>query len=288
MLIARAIADGPKLESRLDHLQQELADRNMGLASASMLDHCGHVVEIAVAGDDGLALAEAIDAALDSPDRLIAHDTIQVPRLFVSDMDSTMIGQECIDELADFAGLKEKVARITEAAMRGELDFESALRERVGLLAGLPESAISDCLEQRITPTHGARALVSALKDAGAHCVLVTGGFHHFADSIGEQLGFDRVVGNRLAVENGVLTGELAWPISDGATKRNVLVEELDRIGEGARALAMGDGANDAPMLREADYAFAFQGKNAAKEAANGRIEGPDLRVALDLLMQAD
>ena len=253
-----------------------------------LLQHDAGPLELAFADGETRELCGHLSCVFEGADILVAQEAFVMPLLFVSDMDSTMIGQECIDELADFAGLKEKVARITEAAMRGELDFESALRERVGLLAGLPESAISDCLEQRITPTHGARALVSALKDAGAHCVLVTGGFHHFADSIGEQLGFDRVVGNRLAVENGVLTGELAWPISDGATKRNVLVEELDRIGEGARALAMGDGANDAPMLREADYAFAFQGKNAAKEAANGRIEGPDLRVALDLLMQAD
>ena len=253
-----------------------------------LLRHEAGPLELAFADGETRELCSHLASVFEGADILVAQEAFVMPLLFVSDMDSTMIGQECIDELADFAGLKEKVARITEAAMRGELDFESALRERVGLLAGLPESAISDCLEQRITPTHGARALVSALKDAGAHCVLVTGGFHHFADSIGEQLGFDRVVGNRLAVENGVLTGELAWPISDGATKRNVLVEELDRIGEGARALAMGDGANDAPMLREADYAFAFQGKNAAKEAANGRIEGPDLRVALDLLMQAD
>ena len=282
------LADNAGLQRGLAKAEEYFASIGNPVVERRLLRHDAGPLELAFADGETRELCGHLASVFEGADILVAQEAFVMPLLFVSDMDSTMIGQECIDELADFAGLKEKVARITEAAMRGELDFESALRERVGLLAGLPESAISDCLEQRITPTEGARALVSELKDAGAHCVLVTGGFHHFADPIGEQLGFDRVVGNRLAVENGVLTGELAGPISDGATKRNVLVEELDRLGEGARALAMGDGANDAPMLREADYAFAFQGKNAAKEAANGRIEGADLRVALDLLMQAD
>ena len=282
------LADNAGLQRGLAKAEEYFASIGKPIVERRLLRHDAGPLELAFADGETRELSGHLASVFEGADILVAQEAFVMPLLFVSDMDSTMIGQECIDELADFAGLKEKVARITEAAMRGELDFESALRERVGLLAGLPESAISDCLEQRITPTEGARALVSELKDAGAHCVLVTGGFHHFADPIGEQLGFDRVVGNRLAVENGVLTGELAGPISDGATKRNVLVEELDRLGEGARALAMGDGANDAPMLREADYAFAFQGKNAAKEAANGRIEGADLRVALDLLMQAD
>ena len=282
------LADNAGLQRGLAKAEEYFASIGKPIVERRLLRHDAGPLELAFADGETRELCGHLASVFEGADILVAQEAFVMPLLFVSDMDSTMIGQECIDELADFAGLKEKVARITEAAMRGELDFESALRERVGLLAGLPESAISDCLEQRITPTEGARALVSELKDAGAHCVLVTGGFHHFADPIGEQLGFDRVVGNRLAVENGVLTGELAGPISDGATKRNVLVEELDRLGEGARALAMGDGANDAPMLREADYAFAFQGKNAAKEAANGRIEGADLRVALDLLMQAD
>ena len=282
------LADNAGLQRGLAKAEEYFASIGNPVVERRLLRHEAGPLELAFADGETRELCGYLASVFEGADILVAQEAFVMPLLFVSDMDSTMIGQECIDELADFAGLKEKVARITEAAMRGELEFKSALQERVGLLAGLPESAISDCLEQRITPTEGARALVSELKDVGAHCVLVTGGFHHFADPIGEQLGFDRIVGNRLAVENGVLTGELAGPISDGATKRKVLVEELDRIGEGARALAMGDGANDAPMLREADYAFAFQGKNAAKEAANGRIESPDLRVALDLLMQAD
>ncbi len=141
-----------------------------------------------------------MDEHLGSTDGLIAEGFATIPRLFVSDMDSTMIGQECIDELADFAGLKDRVAAITERAMQGELDFESALRERVGLLSGLEEGAIQRCLDERITPTPGARTLVQTLKAKGCRTVLVTGGFHHFADPVAEMLGFERVVGNRLAV----------------------------------------------------------------------------------------
>ena len=256
----------------------------MSLASASMLDHCGHVVEIAVAGDDGRALAEAIDAALDSPDRLIAHDTIQVPRLFVSDMDSTMIGQECIDELADYAGLKDRIADITERAMRGELEFETALRERVGLLEGLGEDAIRRCLDDRIAPTPGARTLVQTLKAKGVRCVLVTGGFHHFADPIAAMLGFDRVVGNRLETADGKLTGRLSGPVSHAETKREVLEEERDSLGEGAIVMAAGDGANDVPMLRIADYAVAYCAKPVAREAAGGAVTSGDWRRMLDLL----
>ncbi len=187
--------------------------------------------------------------------------------------------QECIDELADFAGIKDKVADITERAMRGELEFESALRERVSLLHGLGERAIDNCLVERIRPVAGARTLVQTLKARGCRCVLVTGGFHHFADRVAEQLGFDRVVGNRLAVANGQLTGELAGPVSDASTKLATLKEERDMLGEGARVLAAGDGANDIPMLQAADYGIAYRAKPAARDAASGRIVSEDLTV---------
>ena len=124
----------------------------------------------------------------------------RLKRLLVADMDSTMIRQECIDELADFAGLKAEIAAITERAMQGELDFPAALRERVGLLAGLEEAAIDRCLVERIAPVPGAAVLVATLKAHGCRTVLVTGGFHHFADPVANQIGFEHVVGNRLAV----------------------------------------------------------------------------------------
>lgn len=194
-----------------------------------------------------------------------------------------MIGQECIDELADFAGLKDQVASITEKAMRGELDFASALSERVGLLEGLEESAIDRCLAERIVPVSGARALVQSLKAKGCRTVLVTGGFHHFADRVAEQIGFERVVGNRLGVSEGKLTGQLAGPISDASTKEATLREEAEQLGEGATILAMGDGANDIPMIQAAHHGIAYRAKPVARDASDGWIERGDLTSVLKL-----
>ncbi|MEM1052003.1 MAG: phosphoserine phosphatase SerB [Pseudomonadota bacterium] len=219
-----------------------------------------------------------------SYDSLFASELIRVPHVFVSDMDSTLIGQECIDELADYAGLKDQVADITERAMQGELDFESALRERVALLKGLPEVAITQCLDERISVNPGAKELVQTLKAKGCKTILVTGGFHHFADPVGEHLGFDIVVGNRLGVADGKLTGELDGPIVDSATKKAVLEREVKAIDPLAISVAIGDGANDVPMLEAATYGFAYYAKPKAREAADGRIDRGDLATVLSLL----
>jgi len=206
-----------------------------------------------------------------------------VPGLFVSDMDSTMISAECIDELADFAGLKPQIAAITERAMQGELDFRQALAERVGLLKGLSETAIGQCLAERIKPMQGAKVLVETLKAKGCRTVLVTGGFHQFADPVAEWLGFERVVGNRLEVADGVLTGGLVGPISDSATKKATLLEELEALGD-VHTLATGDGANDIPMIEAAHYGIAFEAKPKARAAANGWVDRGDLTAVLRLL----
>ena len=256
----------------------------MPLASAAMLDFCGNVLQLTLPHGEVRAVIDALDTHFGKCDLLVADHEIEVPRLFVSDMDSTMIGQECIDELADYAGLKQRVAEITERAMRGELDFAAALEERVSLLDGLDECAIDRCLAERISPVPGARTLVSTLKAKGCRTVLVTGGFHHFADPVAEQLGFERVVGNRLAVSGDRLTGQLAGPISDASTKLATLVEERALLGDGARVLATGDGANDIPMIAAADYGIAYRAKPKANEAANGRIVSEDLTTILSLL----
>lgn len=242
------------------------------------------VVEFQFAEADPDAVNPIIDAHFGTVDRLIASEMVELPQLFVSDMDSTLIEQECIDELADFAGLKEKISDITERAMQGELDFETALLERVGLLQGLSESAIDQCLAERITPTPGAKVLTQTLKAKGVRTVLVTGGFHHFADRVAEWLGFDRVVGNRLGVAEGALTGLLDGPVSDANTKLATLQEEAAKLGEGARVLASGDGANDIPMLEAATYGFAYRAKPKAREMANGRVDQGDLTAILSLL----
>ncbi|NNC52113.1 MAG: phosphoserine phosphatase SerB [Erythrobacter sp.] len=284
MLIARLIAEATGLETRLDAASKALDAAGMPVAAATMLDFCGDVLQISMPHGDRKQAAAILAGHFGDIDMLVADHDIEIPRLFVSDMDSTMIGQECIDELADFAGIKEKVADITERAMRGELEFESALRERVGLLEGLGERAIDNCLTERIAPVPGARTLVQTLKTKGCRTVLVTGGFHHFADRVAEQLGFERVVGNRLAVANGHLTGQLAGPVSDASTKLATLIEERASLGEGARVLATGDGANDIPMIEAADYGIAYRAKPKARDAANGRIASEDLTAILSLL----
>ncbi len=284
LLIARLIADPATLESRLEAMTAALVDTSVPVAHAAMLDFCGEVLQLETPGDDIAVLREAIDTHFAESDAIIARDEIQVPHLFVSDMDSTMIGQECIDELADFAGLKDKVAAITERAMQGELDFESALRERVSLLEGLEEDAITRCLAERIRPNDGARVLVETLKSRGCRTVLVTGGFHHFADDVAQQIGFERVVGNRLEVSGGKLTGALVGGITDSSTKQAVLEEELAKMGDGAISMAAGDGANDIPMIEASNYGIAYRAKPKARAAANGWVERGDLTALLKLL----
>ena len=284
MLIARLIAEQEGLETRLEKARAGLEEAGMPLASAAMLDFCGEVLEITFPDGQADTVTRILSESFGDCDMLVADHAIEVPRLFVSDMDSTMIGQECIDELADYAGIKEHVAEITERAMRGELDFEAALRERVALLEGLNEVAIQRCLDERIRPVAGARTLVQTLRSHGCRPVLVTGGFHHFADPVAEMLGFDRVVGNRLAVSDGKLTGKLAGPVSDASTKLATLEEERGQLGQGARVLATGDGANDIPMIVAADYGVAYRAKPKARDAASGRIVSEDLTVLLSLL----
>ena len=271
------------VETRLDAAMKACAAADMPVAMAGMLDFCGDVLQISLPHGDRAGLTGLLVEHFGECDLLVADHEIEVPRLFVSDMDSTMIGQECIDELADFAGIKDKVAAITERAMQGELDFESALKERVGLLEGLEESAIDRCLAERIRPVEGARTLVSTLRAKGARTVLVTGGFHHFADPVADQLGFERVVGNRLGVAGGELSGLLAGPVSDASTKLATLEEEREALGEGARVLATGDGANDIPMIEAADYGIAYRAKPKARDAANGRIQSRNLTAILKL-----
>ena len=290
MLIARLIADAPARETA--ELASALAAHGFVLADRAVLPQLPEVTELRITGGGGsgdgegsaAALLAALDATLSPRAALVSAAAITIPRVFVSDMDSTMIGQECIDELADYAGLKPQIADITERAMQGELDFEAALRERVALLAGLAETTIATCLGERIRATPGARVLVQTMAAHGAHCVLVTGGFHHFADPVAESLGFHRVVGNRLEVAGGKLTGALVGAITDAGVKAAVLAEECARAGAGAASLATGDGANDIPMIAAADYGFAYRAKPRARAAANGRVDGADLTDVLRLL----
>jgi phosphoserine phosphatase len=230
------------------------------------------------------AVADQVRAVLaDRPiDVVVQAAADRRKRLFLADMDSTMIGQECIDELADYAGLKARVAAITERAMRGEIAFEPALRERVALLKGLPEAVVEEVIGGRITLTPGGRTLVATMRKHGAHTCLVSGGFTPFTGRIGASIGFDENRGNVLIVEDGQFAGVVTEPILGSAAKLATLIELQDRLGlRPAQTLAIGDGANDIPMIQAAGLGVAYHAKPKVAEAAQARIDHGDLTAVL-------
>jgi phosphoserine phosphatase len=204
-------------------------------------------------------------------------------KLLVADMDSTMIGQECIDELADYAGVKARVAAITDRAMRGELDFVPALRERVALLKGLPASVIGEVIAERIRPTPGGRTLVATMRANGAYTCVVSGGFTAFTSSIAATLGFDEQRANALVVDaSGNLTGAVTEPVLGREAKLETLNELRARLRlTQEETLAVGDGANDIPMVAASGLGVAYRGKPALREAAAARIDHGDLTALL-------
>ena len=204
-------------------------------------------------------------------------------RLFVADMDSTMIGQECIDELADLVGQKARVAAITERAMRGGLAFAPALRERVALLAGLPATVIEEVIASRVTLTPGGKTLVATMRASGAYTCLVSGGFTAFADKIAAAIGFDEASANRLLLDpTGRLSGKVAEPILGREAKLATLMALRARLGLTAdETLAVGDGANDLDMIMAAGLGVAFHAKPAVAAVAAARIDHGDLTALL-------
>lgn len=236
------------------------------------------------AGSATRALADTLRAALGAIDVVIQPTANRKKRLFVADMDSTMIEQECVDELAAFVGLKEHVARITERAMRGEIEFPPALRERVALLKDLPATVVDDVLQKHIRLMPGGRALVMTMKKHGAYTCLVSGGFTLFTGKIAAKIGFDEHRGNRLVVENGKLAGKVEEPILGSEAKLAVLKELAAKLEIGlADTLAVGDGANDLPMLRAAGLGVAYRAKPAVAAKAAAKIEHGDLTALLYL-----
>jgi phosphoserine phosphatase len=205
-------------------------------------------------------------------------------RLLIADMDSTMIRQECIDELADEAGVGAYVADITARAMNGELDFEAALRERVGLLKGLPAEVIDQVIRDRITLMPGGPVLLATMKAAGAHTALVSGGFTAFTGRIAERLGFHEHRANTLIVDEGKVTGAVAEPILGKQAKLDALIEITGRLGmTPAEALAVGDGANDLAMLNRAGTGVALHAKPKVQAECAVRVNHGDLTALLYL-----
>jgi phosphoserine phosphatase len=204
-------------------------------------------------------------------------------KLFLADMDSTMIGQECIDELADRVGLKAHVAAITERAMHGEIAFEPALRERVALLEGLPVTVVEEVLRERIHLTPGARTLVATMRKNGARTCMVSGAFTLFTDRISAMIGFDEVRANTLTLIDGrKIAGTVAEPIFGRDGKRAALIELRNELGLAKEeTMAAGDGANDIDMIAEAGLGVAYHAKPKLAEAAAARIDHGDLTALL-------
>jgi phosphoserine phosphatase len=238
-------------------------------------------VDIPFEGSEDIRAIEARlrEARGDLPvDIVVQPRAFRRKKLLLADMDSTMIGQECIDELADFAGLKAHVAGITERAMRGEIEFEPALRERVALLKGMSVGVIDDVLKTRIRPTPGGRELVATMRAHGAYTCLISGGFTLFTNAVAAMIGFQENRANELLIEDGKLTGEVKEPILGRAAKLATLIEltesfDLDDID----TLVVGDGANDLGMIRNAGLGVAYHAKPAVAAAAAARIDHGDL-----------
>lgn len=228
------------------------------------------------------AARAALEAVFAGMDVVVQPAEARAKALLVADMDSTMITVECIDELADYAGIKPRIAAITEAAMRGDLDFEAALSARVALLKGLDDAVIERCLAERVRIMPGAQALVRTMRARGATTILVSGGFTRFAEPVAAQIGFHRAIANRLEIVAGVLTGTVARPIVGADTKLRTLraaTAELDVPPQAT--LAVGDGANDLAMIAAAGLGIAYRAKPIVAAAADARIDHGDLTALL-------
>ena len=226
--------------------------------------------------------AERLRGLLNGIDVVVQRAANRRKKLFLADMDSTMIMQECIDELADYAGLKAHVAAITERAMRGEIAFEPALRERVALLKGLPVKTIDEVIEKRIKLTPGGRTLVATMRKHGAYTCMVSGGFTLFTQPIAAMIGFEETRANMLILNGKLLAGRVSEPIFGREQKRATLIELRTQLKLAkADTLVAGDGANDIDMIAEAGLGVAFHAKPLVAQAASARVDHGNLTALL-------
>ena len=283
MLIATLIAAGSLNKDSIHQAATLLEDARLKLGEWSWLDE-GDAADIEIDADPARVrqVRDLLEGQLTGVDVVVQPADGREKKLLVADMDSTMIGQECIDELADYAGMKAEIAAVTEAAMRGEIDFAQALHQRVATLNGLGVGCIERCREDRIRVNPGARTLVQTMRARGAGTLLVTGGFHDFADPTAAELGFTEVRANYLDSMHGHLTGRVTGEIVDAAAKCEALIDLRNQLGlPPAAVLAVGDGANDAPMIAEAGLGVAYRGKPKLREVADARIDRSDLTALL-------
>jgi len=275
MFIATLIA-----AERLTRGDISAAEDALGGARGAEWVEVGSACDLLV--DDAEAARRALEGLLAGVDVIVQPSAGRRRRLLAADMDSTMICVECIDELADYAGLRAEVAAVTEQAMRGELDFEAALDARVALLRGLDARIIDHCYDQRVQSTAGAEALVRTMSANGAYCLLVSGGFGRFADRVAADIGFDAAISNELIVAEGRIAGTVGRPVVGAEGKRRALIDAAGaRQIPLADSIAVGDGANDVPMLKAAGLGIAYRARPAAAAAADARIEANDLTALL-------
>jgi phosphoserine phosphatase len=262
------------------------AEDALGVAGATRILNPGVAADIRFEGPNASAadtlLREIVGQA--PADVFVQPSEGRRKRLLIADMDSTMIRQECIDELAAELGLKDRISDITERAMRGEIEFEPALRERVALLAGLPVSSIDVVLSNRISLMPGGRTLVQTMKANGAYCALVSGGFTHFTGAVADMIGFDENQANTLLEADGKLSGKVGEPILGREAKRERLETLVAEQGLSFdETLAVGDGANDLAMIERSGAGVAYRAKPAVAAAADFRVDHGDLTALLYL-----
>lgn len=280
MFIATLIAVDTLGREIVGEAQATLTARGCNPGAVTWLDE-GKAADIAFDSSPEDARS-ALEGRFANVDIVVQPAKGREKKLLVADMDSTMITVECIDELADYAGIKPQIAAVTEAAMRGELDFAAALDARVFLLKGLAADAIDRCLAERVTIMAGAQTLVRTMRARGATAILVSGGFTRFAEPVAREIGFDQAIANVLEIDGTMLAGTVAKPIVDSSTKERTLVEARTRLGLAAHeTLAVGDGANDLAMIRLAGLGVAFRAKPVVAEAAGARIGYGDLTALL-------
>ncbi|HVV28849.1 MAG TPA: phosphoserine phosphatase SerB [Rhizomicrobium sp.] len=254
----------------------------LGSGAAKMLSP-GFAFDLPVAGIAALVAARDIAADLPLDINLVAAEKRR-KKLLIADMDSTIINVECLDELADMAGLKPAIAAITERAMRGELEFEAALRERVGMLKGLALSALERTYAERVRLNPGAKSLLATMRAHGAHTMLVSGGFRFFTRRVAEAAGFHAERGNTLLDDGERLTGEVGTPILGREAKLKALEDGVAANGlTFADTLAVGDGANDLAMIQRAGLGVAYHAKPIVADAAGAAIQHNDLTALLYL-----